>query len=38
MKKIIALFVLMFAFTFNANAQDTSKAEALAKQDTHQIA
>ena len=38
MKKIIALFVLMFAFTFNANAQDTSKVESLAKKDTHEIA
>lgn len=38
MKKIIALFVLMFAFTFNANAQDKNKATELAKQDTQELA
>ncbi|WP_338376226.1 hypothetical protein [uncultured Flavobacterium sp.] len=38
MKKIIALFVLLFAFTFNANAQDRSNAADLAKQDTQEIA
>ena len=38
MKKIIALFILMFAFTFNATAQENSRAQELAKNDTHVIA
>ena len=33
MKKIIALLILFFAFTFNVSAQDASKANELAKKD-----
>ena len=38
MKKIIALFVFMFALSFNANAQEGKTAEELAKQDAVALA
>lgn len=38
MKKIITLFVFMFALSFNANAQEGRSAEELAKQDAHELA
>ena len=38
MKKIITLFVFMFALSFNANAQEAKTAQELGKVDAYELA